>query len=73
VLNSPLNEILIEGEIKTKTQSQLEQEEIDKENEQKRINAMDNLERRRYEREQRKKIQIQQDLAAEKMLFDAMT
>ena len=53
-INLPLSEDLIDKYVRPKFESEVKEADQEKENEQKRVNAMDDLQRRRHDREQRR-------------------
>lgn len=68
----PLIKESIDREVRQISKMQLQKEEEDKENEQKLINEMEDLQRKRYLREKKRKAQIEEDLKPERMLQEQM-
>lgn len=71
-LQLPLFKETIDREVRQIAQSRIEQDEEDKENEQKKINEMDESHRKRYLRAQKRKQQIEEDLRPEMLLLQEM-
>ena len=67
-LNLPLTQAIIDRDVRLKTTSQVEADEAEKENEQIRMNGMDELTKKRYLREKRRKAQKEADLKPEVMM-----
>lgn len=71
-LSLPLNEDTIKKFIKIKNQSEIEREAKEVEEEELKISKMENLEKKRYLREKKRKAQIEEDLMQERILREEM-
>ena len=71
-INLPLSELILDKYVRPKYESEVKEADEEKENEQKRVNAMDDLQKRRYDREQRRLKIREEDVKAELLLKEEM-